>query len=449
MSIRQKISSRLMHRLNVRFLVIGLLVNFTAQLFAHDQVPGQPQKGPIVIRGATIHRVDQPVIQRGEILFNEGKIIAVGEKVTVPPGAVEIMAEGQHVYPGLIESMTDLGLREIVAVEETDDRTEFGRENPNARAWVAVNPDSELIPVARAGGVLVAMTAPRGPWMRGQSAVLQLDGWTVDDMAILAPAGLFVDWSAVHPRDDDDQRRREERERKLKDFDKLILQTRLYQDERDALTEGFSTNVRLESLLPLINGKMPLIVHADLQSEIESAVTYAVSQGLSIVIYGGYDAEKCAALLKQHQVPVIIGSTYRLPMRRDDAYDAAYTLPSRLQKAGIHFAIGGPGAGGPGGAASARNLPYHAAVAVAFGLSEPDALRAVTLSAAEILQIDQQLGSLTPGKDATLLIVTGNLLETESNVIDAYIQGRQVDLGSRHKMLNQKYQKKYSQRQSR
>ena len=323
---------------------------------------------------------------------------------------------------------------------------EYGRENPNARAWVAVNPDSELIPVARAGGVLVAMTAPRGYWLRGQSAVIQLDGWTVEEMKLSAPAGLFVDWSAVHSTNSDSKKRREEREKKLREFDQLLTQARAYAQDQEKPSMRRESNVRLESLVPLVKREMPLIVEADRQSEIESAVTYAVSQELDLVIYGGYDAVQCAPLLKQHGVPVIVGSTYRLPMRRHEPYDHSYTLPSRLERAGILYSIGGPGMGGPGGSASARNLPYHAAVASAYGLTQEQAIEAITLSAAKILKVDDRIGSITEGKDATLIIADGNILETETNVTDAYIQGRRVDLGSRHKMLNEKYLKKYSQR---
>lgn len=410
---------------------------------AHDQIPGKPQTKPILIQGATIHPVDRPSIESGSLLFDNGRIVALARQINAPKNAVVIEAAGQHVYPGLIESLTDLGLREISAVEETDDRTEFGRENPNARAWVAVNPDSELIPVARAGGVLVAMTAPRGRWIRGQSAVIQLDGWTVSEMSLRGPAGLYVDWSAVHPMNDDDASRRKQREEKLSEFDALLDQVRRYEQARQERPAQTPTNVRLESLLPLVEGEIPLIIEADYQSEIESAVSYAAAQGLRPIIYGGYDAERCAAILKKYDVPVIIASTYRLPMRRDDPYDASYTLPSRLHRAGVKFAIGGPGGGSPGGAASARNLPYHAAVSVAFGLPEQEALKAITLSPAEILGVGDRIGSLTVGKDATLLITDGNILETESHVIDAYIQGRKVDLGSRHRMLYEKYKQKY------
>ncbi len=416
-------------RLSILIAALGLVACPVAS--ASDQIPGAPQSRPIVIRGGTVHVVDGPAIEQGAVLFDNGVITAVGKKVAVPEKAIEIDATGKHVYPGLIESITDLGLREISAVDATDDRTEYGRVNPNARSWVAVNPDSELIPVGRASGVLVAMTAPRGRWMRGQSAVIQLDGWTVDEMTLLAPAGLCVDWGAM-PR---------ERE----NFDDLLEQAKKHRIalKEDPLTP---TDVRLESLLPLIDRQFPLIAEADRQHEIESAIAYAQSQNLRLVIYGGYDAERCAALLKRHDVPVIVDGTYRLPIRRDDPYDASYTLPSRLQRAGVTFALAGAGGGSPGGAAATRNLPFHAGNAVAYGLTQRDAVRAITLSAAEILGVADRVGSLTVGKDATLIIADGNILETETNVTSAYIQGRSVDLSSRHRMLYEKYKTKYLRR---
>jgi imidazolonepropionase-like amidohydrolase len=429
-----------------RFALTLLSCLFTTPIFAHDQIPGPPQTRPIVIKGATIHGIDRPAIENGAVLFENGRITAVGKAVAVPEKAIEIDGTGQHVYPGLIESMTDIGLREISAVDATDDRTEYGDRNPNARSWVAVNPDSELIPVARAGGVLVAMTAPRGRWLRGQSAVINLDGWTAREMAILAPAGLYVDWGAMHPRDNDEKKRREKREEKLAELDALLDEARRYGEAREKIPDKTPTDLRLESLLPVIAGEQPVFAEADRQSEIESAVAYTQSQGLRLVIYGGYDAEACADLLKQFQVGVIVASTYRLPLRRDDAYDASYTLPERLRNAGVQFAIAGAGAGSPGGAAAARNLPYHAGCAVAYGLPHADALRAITLSAAEILGVSDRIGSITVGKDATLIIADGDILETETIVTAAYVQGRVVDLGSRHKTLYEKYQLKYSRR---
>ena len=417
-----------------------------SSVLAHDQIPGAKQSRPVVIRGATVHLVSKPSIENCSVLFEDGKIIAVSKEIAVPENATVIDAAGKHVYPGLIESMSDIGLREISAVQATDDRVEFGERNPNARSWVAVNPDSELIPVARAGGVMVAMTAPRGRWIRGQSAVIALDGWTIGEMALLAPAGLYVDWGAMHPRDVDGKKRRKLREEKLAVLDTLFDEARRYGEARQSGKNVVPSDVRLESLLPVLSKELPLIVEADWQYEIESAVAYAQKQSLKLVIYGGCDAEKCAGLLNDYDIPVIIASTYRLPMRRDDPYDASYTLPVRLHRAGVAFAIGGHGAGSPGGAANARNLPYHAAVAVAYGLPHEQAIRAITLSAAEILGVSDRIGSIDVGKDATLIVSDGDILETESNVTQAFIRGRAVDLGSRHRTLYEKYRRKYQQR---
>ncbi len=421
------------------------LVGFPLAGFAsaHDQIPGPPQKQPIAITGATIHPIDGPDIDNGTVVFDEGKIVSLGKELEVPKGAKQIDATGKHVYPGLIESMSDIGLREINAVPATVDTTERGDRNPNARSWVAVNPDSELIPVARSNGVLLAMTAPKGPWLRGQAAVIQLDGWTVQEMAVKAPAGLYVDWSAMNPRDDDPKKRVEKRESKMQELDALLDEARRYRDARQARPEQTPSDLRLDSLLSVIDGRLPMIADANQQAMIESAVSYAQSQKLSLIIYGGYDAPRCSELLRKYQIPVIISGIYRLPRRRHDPYDAPYTLPDRLRRAGVQYAISGSGAGSPGGAALACNLPYHAATAVAYGLPRQDAIRAITLSAAEVLGIADRVGSVTVGKDATLIVTDGDILETESNVTLAFIEGRAVDLGNRHKTLYQKYQQKY------
>ena len=425
------------------FLMVTLL-GYGSITIAHDQIPGSPQQKPIVIKNATIHTVDGPTIGRGSVLLVDGKITAVGKAVVVPERATEIDASGMHVYPGLIEPITDLGLREINAVSETSDTTEHGDRNPNAKAWVAVNPDSELIPVARAGGVLTAMTAPRGRWLRGQTAVISLDGWTVDEMAVLAPAGLYIDWRWMEPSDDDEEKRIQKRAERQMEFAAILNEAKRYGEGRAESAERTPSDLRLESLLPLLRGEYPLVVEANSQSAIESAISFSQQHKLRLVIYGGYDAERCAELLTKYDIPVIIGGVYRLPMRRHEAYDAPYTLPARIKAAGVRFCIGGYGAGGPGGAAAARNLPYHAGNAVAYGLKHADAVRSITLSAAEILGVADRIGSISVGKDATLILTDGDILETATNVTRAWISGREVDLGSRHKALYEKYRKKYS-----
>lgn len=415
---------------------------------ANDQVPGTKQVKPVLIRGATVHPIDGPVIERGAVLFSDGRIVSVGtiDEVETPDQATVIEAGGKHVYPGLIESMSDLGLREILAVDVTLDSDELGDRNPNVRSWVAVNPDSELIPVTRAGGVLIAHVTPGGRFVRGQTAVMMLDGWTAKEMNLRAPGGLSVNWESIQPRDDDPKEKAKKSDEELDKLDQWFDQAQRYLDARESSEIPIETDVQLESLAPILRGELPMYIEANRQSSIESAITYAAGRGFKMVLYGGYDAAECADLIKRYDVPVIVGATYRLPQRRDDPYDAAYTLPERLRRLGIRFAIAGEGAGYPGGSSNARNLPYHAANAVAYGLPVDEALRAITLSAAEILGVDDRIGSITAGKDATLIICDGDILQTETNVTEAFVQGRVVDLSSKHSMLFRKYQQKYRNR---
>lgn len=424
-------------------LSLGLLTAGELRVLkAHDQIPGGPQVKPIAIVGGTIHTVSGETIENGTIVFENGGITAVGKDVEIPESAQKIDATGQHVYPGMIDAMTELGLKEIDAVDVTLDYRETGQNNANVKSWVAVNPDSELIPVARGNGTLTAMIVPSGFGIRGQSAVMALDGWTASDMILRAPAGLCVYWEAFEPRDSDDKKRAKEREEQLEELDELLDNAARYEVARSADPEHTPSNLRLEAMLPVIRGEVPIIASADRKRTIESAVLYAAARNLKLIIAGGYDAEKCADLLKKYDVPVIVTATYRLPRYRHDAYDASYTLPARLHAAGVKFAI----CGDTGNPSQARNLPYQAANAVAYGLSETEAVRSVTQSAAEILGVADQIGSLEAGKLATLVITDGHLLESDTQVLKAFIAGRTVDLRSRHTMLYEKYKIKYQQR---
>lgn len=435
-----------MNNLMQRGIALALCVSLVAVAAANDQIPGAPQRRPIAIVGATIHPVDGDPIANGTLVFAEGRIVALGKAAKIPAKAKRVDAEGKHLYPGLFSAHTDLGLREINSVRATLDARETGRRNPNVRAWVAVNPDSELIPVSRSNGVLTALVAPAGSWLRGQAAVMHLDGWTPQEMLVRGPAGLVVDWEAIDPRGDESEKRAAQREARLQELDDLLDQVRRYRGIRQAEPERGIFDVRLEALIPVVEGTLPVIADADRLSAIESAVSYAVANDLQLIILGGYDAGACAGLLKRHEIPVIVAGTHRLPRRRHEPYDHAYTLPARLQAAGVRFCIASERPGGPSGTANVRNLPYHAATAVAFGLSPQQALRAITLAPAEILGVAEQTGSLTIGKAATLIVTDGDILQTETAVEQAWIAGRKVDLDNRHKQLYRKYQQKYQRR---
>ncbi|MEL6109064.1 MAG: amidohydrolase family protein [Planctomycetota bacterium] len=426
-----------------RYIVAATLLIACQSAQAHDQVPGTPQAHPIALVGGLVHVIQGDRIENGTVLFEDGKITAVGKKVRLPADCQTIDVKGMHVYPGLLESISNMGLTEIASTPATVDTFEVGDDNPNLRPWVAVNPDSELIPVARAGGVLLTSIAPRRGSIRGQSAVIQLDGWTYKDMLLQADTGMLISWRSFDSREDDPVKRAKERdERRKRLSDRFEIAAR-YAIAREARPDWTPTDLRLEAMLPVLNGESPLIIEADRRREIEAAVTFCAEREIRAIIYGGYDAPSCAELLKKYDVPVIVHGTYRLPLRRDDPFDHPYTLPKRLNDLGIRFAIGGEGAGQPNGASGARNLPYHAGVAVAYGLAPADALRAITLGPAEIMGIADRVGSIEVGKNATLFVADGDILLTETHVTDAYISGAKVDLGSKHKTLAAKYRRKY------
>lgn len=429
-------------------LLIALLGHFVAlPASANDQIPGELPKGPVAIVGGTVYPLDAATIADGVVLVEAGRITAVGPKaqVPIPAGAAIVDATGKNVYPGMIDAYSDIGLREIDAVDVTVDNRETGRINPNVRSWVAINPDSELIPVARSNGVLTSLVAPAGPLLAGQAGVVRLDGWTWEEMLLLGPAAMVISWDALENRggDDSPQARASAREKRYQELDELLAQAERYAILREANPDQQPIDLRLEALVALARGQVPLIASADQRGTIEAAVAYAVGRKLRLIIYGGHDAPACAELLVRHQVPVILPGTFRLPLRRDDAYDSAYTVPARLHQAGVKFCIAAERSGYPGGASNARNLPFQAGNAVAYGLDPNVAVRAVTLSAAEILGVAGQVGSLSPGKEATLLVVEGDLLEVDSQVRYAMIQGRPVDLGNKQISLYRKYQEKY------
>ncbi|HIA63856.1 MAG TPA: imidazolonepropionase [Planctomycetaceae bacterium] len=430
-----------------QFLGILLLLALPSRLQANPEIPGAPQKKPIALIGGTIHPISGPVVHNGTLLFDAGRIVRLGQDIPIPANSQIIDVRGKHIYPGMFDSMTNMGLIEVKAVRASIDEAETGDINPNVQARVAVNPDSELIPVTRSNGVLLTLTAPRGGTISGQAAVLQLDGWTWEEMTLQPNAGMILKWPNMAAVSDwwvdkSAKQQIKDRDKTLENLRQTFDDAEAYRQARQAKVKGQDRDARWEAMIPVLAGKLPIIVQANEIQQIQAAVAFASERKLKMILFGGHDAPRCAALLKQHQIPVIIGGVYRLPRKRHDAYDDAYTLPEQLRKQGIQFCISSYGRFG---AANVRNLPYHAAVAVAFGLPADEALKAITLSPAEILGLDQRVGSLQPGLDATLIVTTGNPLETTTQVERAFIQGRPVQLNDRHKRLWRKYQQKYQQ----
>ena len=414
---------------------------------ASDQIPAPPQNRPIAITNTTIHPVNGAVVENGTIVFVGGRITAIGTEVTVPEGAEIISAAGKHVYPGLISADTYIGLTEIGAVRATVDRSETGTINPNVRAERAVNPESELIPVARANGITLMVTSPSGGLIAGMSAMMMMDGWTYEDMTFKAPAALYVEWPSMRitpspPGKKSEDEQKKEREKTIQRITDAFLDARAYMVAKKAETARgipyHEVDSRWDAMIPVLQRTVPVVVRASELRQIEAAVAWAEQLNLRLIIAHGDDAWMVADLLKAAQVPVLVGGTHRLPGRRFDAYDDPFTLPAKLFRAGVPFAITSNDE-----APHERNLPYQAATAAAYGLPRDEALKAITLYPAQIFGVAERVGSLETGKDATLIVTTGDPLDIRSEVEMEFIQGRRIDLSTRHTTLYEKYREKY------
>lgn len=414
-------------------------------LQASDQVPAPPQDHPIALTGGTIYTVSGDIIENGTILFESGKITAIGTTVDLPEGTEVIDISGKRVYPSLIDANTVLGLVEVASVRATRDYSETGEITPEVHAGTAFNPDSELLPVTRANGIALAMSVPAGGLISGTSALMMLDGWTWEEMALKTPAGLHVRWPSMVP----PKKPSKQTPKYIKSIEKIkstFAKARAYASaaKNAANDDNHESSTRWEAMIPVVEGKIPVFVHANSIRQIQAAVSWAADENLKMILVGGYDAWRVSDLLKTYDIPVIVTGTHKLPRRRWEAYNTPFSLPKKLHDAGVKFCIGGSGFAFS--TAHTRNLPYHAATAAAYGLPTMEALKSVTLYPAEIIGAADRVGSLENGKDATLIVTNGDPLEIMTQIESVYIQGRKIDVSSRHTELYEKYQEKYRQK---
>jgi imidazolonepropionase-like amidohydrolase len=397
-----------------------------------------------LLRGGTVHTVAGADIAGGAVLVENGRIVEVGAHVAAPKGVRVVDVRGLHVYPGMIDSATEMGLREIDAVRETNDVDEIGDFHPQVRAIVAVNPASEHIAVTRANGITSVVSLPQGGILCGQAALIHLDGGTWEEMEIRGSVAADLRFPVIAdgrggPRGAEPPpfaERKRDREKKLRELHEYFEAARRYRQAKAAGDPELKRDLGLEALLPVIEGKQPLLVAAMPEKTILEALAFAEREKVHMILAGGQEAYKVAGELKAKGVPVILMPTLSLPKDEDDPYDKPYTQPAELYKAGVKFAFGSFTTSG------ARNLPYQAAMAVAFGLPYAEALKAVTLGPAEIWGVGEELGSIEKGKWADLMVTDGDPLETRTEVRQLYIKGRTVDLENKHRRLYERYLKR-------
>jgi imidazolonepropionase-like amidohydrolase len=432
---------------------IFLAISTCLLVAAHAQetvYPAKPQKGVIFIKNATIHVGNGKVIENGVIQIKDGKIEQVGANIAVPDDPSVIDARGKHVYPGLILPSSNLGLVEVSAVRATNDVREIGDLNPNIRSIIAYNTDSKVINTLRSNGILLANVVPQGSLLAGSSSMVQLDAWNWEDAAYKTDEGIHFYMPSMMPRPrfggfggggggngpqappSDPVKEGLEQVDRMKSFFK---EAQAYHAE----AKHEETNLKFDAVKGLFEKKQKLYVHANTVKQILVALDFVKEFGFDVVIVGGSDSWQVADLLKQHNVSVILQQMHSLPTAEDDDVDQPYKTAAMLQKAGVLFAISDDDAQTRG-----RNLAFNAGTAATYGLSKEEALAAITLNAAKVLGIADKTGSIEIGKDANIVISEGDILDMKSsNVTDAFIQGRKIDLTDKHKQLNERYNKKY------
>src|SRR5215216_4087686 len=400
------------------------------------------------IRNARIVTVTGPVIENGTVVISNGKIAAVGANVSVPSGAKIIDASGLSVYPGMIDSGTEIGITEIDSVAGTIDTTEIGDNNANIHVDVALRPDSSHIAVTRVNGITTVLTEPRGGTIAGQSALINLDGWVPRDMILKSPVAMHISWPGGtggggggfggfgQQRSITELRR--EQERQLESVRKILRDAKAYADAKEARAKDSSlprqdVDLKLEALIPVVRGQMPVVIAANVERDIKNAMAFADEMKIKMILSSGIEAYKVAAQLRAKNIPVLVGPVLRMPNREDDPYDAAFANAGLLSKAGVKIAFQTLDS------AHVRDLPYHAGMAAAFGLPKEEALKAVTIYPAEIWGVADRIGSIEQGKIANLIVTDGDPLEIRTQLKYLFINGRQIPLSSRHTELYEKY----------
>ena len=417
-----------------------------------------------LLRNVDVYPVTAPEMKNVSLLIQDGRIAEIGSRITAPKGVKVVEGKGLRVYPGLIDSATSLGLQEIQAVRESVDTGELGEFMPQLHALVAVNPESEHFGAVRVNGITSAITLPGGgggggrfgggtQWIAGQAALIHTSGFTWEEMEISRSAAIQLNFPSLGGRGGrggdlppevaqmlgeaagtaGGANARRTYEDNIAKIDAFFDGARRYKAAKEAHAAGFVTDLKLESMIPVLEGQVPVAVTAATAESMHDAIQFADKQHVRIVIMGPREVGNLGPELKSRNIPVILGRALALPEHQDDAYDAAMTLASQFYKAGVRFAFG------TFTNEFVRNLPFEAAAAVGFGLPADEALKAITINPAEIWGVADRIGSIEKGKVADLLVTNGDPLEIQTKVEHVFIRGREIELSNKQTRLYEKY----------
>ena len=432
-----------MKQLKYKILAFAVLLS---SIVIAQQTPASKQTNAISIEGATAHLGNGEVIENSLIMFNNGKFTFVGSANTKIARQGKVMnATRKHLYPGFIAPNSTLGLVEVDAVRASNDADEVGAMNPHIRSLIAYNTESKIIESMRPNGVLMGQITPRGGRISGTSSIVQFDAWNWEDAAIKADDGIHLNWPNPFSRgrwwlgEPSMLKENKNYKKQIEELASYFAESKAYQASNKS-----PRHLPFEALQGVIEGSKKLYVHVDGERGITDAINFAKNTNIKhIVIVGGYEAHKVSSLLKQNNIPVLLQRVHSEPNNDDDDYDLPFKLANKLVNAGV--LVGLENAGGME-RMNARNLPFLAGTCAAYGLNKEQALSLITLNTAKILGIDNMVGSLEVGKDATLFISEGDALDMRTNKLEkAYIQGRDISLESHQTELYKRYSNKYKQ----
>jgi len=427
-----------------RLIIAAAVVVLSPSALAAQGAPLPAQARAYAITNATVVPVVGDRIPRGTVVVRDGRIAAVGASVQVPSDATVIDATGLFVYPGMIDSGTQMGLVEVgQGAPGTVDTRELGEFNPQDDAIIAVNPFSDLFPTTRVNGITTVLTAPTGNQISGAAALIDLAGWTPTEMATLARAGMVMTYPRVgggggfgggggQQQTPEQQRERVQREaRALRDY---LANAKAYAEIRARATgaDAPRTHLAMEAMIPVMRGEMPAIFDVETADQIRGVLSLADSFNLRVIIRGAQYGWELADTLAARRIPVVVGPTTVTPAA-SDPYDMIYANPGVLARAGVQIAFR------TNDVADSRNLPYNAALATAYGLDPDEALRALTINPARMFGVGDRLGSIEAGKVANLIVTTGDPLDVRTTTRYVFIRGQPQPYNDKHNRLYEQF----------
>jgi imidazolonepropionase-like amidohydrolase len=435
------------------FLTLALARPGVAQDQAQASPPNESASGLYAIKDAEIFTLAGSPIERGTVVIRDGRIAAVGANVAIPDGAKVIDASGLQVYPGMFDAATQIGLVEVPAVKATVDTVETGPFNPDVTAATAFNADSAHVDVTRAAGITEVLTVPGSLGGRGggssiiggNASEVNLGGWNINDMVIRRQTAMELTWPSISTRSFDfstfsvhrvpfDEAKKEY-QKKVDELSDLFDKARHYAQAMQSGSNDFARDLKLEALAPVIEGKEPLLVVASSERDIRNAVAFCEQQKVRMILGGAEEGWKTIDLLKKDNIPVIIGPILSMTQDDDDPYDADYAMPGQLYAAGVKIAFGSFNT------SFSRRLPQYAGTAVGYGLPHEEALKAVTVNAAQMLGLDA-IGTIEPGKVANIVVTDGDLLELRTHIKYLFIKGQETGLENKQRELYERYSKR-------